>query len=227
VARLPARRDDRGVSLAELLVSMTLLLIVSAIAASTFALATRTSTTVTGRLEAVAVQRVAMDQLTRKLRLAVRVSNVAGSTAVTVADPATVTFFANDGGSGPPNRLTYRYDAPLQALVEERTATAWDATANAYLPAGPTMSRQLARGLPAGPELAYWPGRATCTAPGGAAAATWMASVPVAAVPAEDLRPCISQVRVTLAVPVAGARNGETTTLQSELWLPNQDAVVL
>lgn len=209
---------DSGATLAELLVSTVLLTIVTGVAATTFILGHRTAGTTTGRLEAVSTQRVALDQLTRKLRLAVVGSSVQKAPAVTLAAPDAVTFFANDNLTGPPTQTTFSYDGVKRALVETRTPTVWNPTSMTYDPvAGAAQSRLLARGAQA-PQFTYLPGAPGCK---DADNVTELPTAGTVGPVVGELRRCIRLIRVSVEVPVVGGRKAETTVVRSEVWLPN------
>lgn len=155
-------RDDRGTTVAEMLVAVGLITAVLAIAATALVSGQRSAAQTVARVETTDAVRVALDEMTRTLRTAVR--SGAGLTATSpaylptsalqLAGPAQVSFFAHDRPVAPgaatigPTRVTYSITAG--ALQETRLrAGTWDPATKRYAYPGPATVRTLARGLSA------------------------------------------------------------------------------
>jgi type II secretory pathway pseudopilin PulG len=139
--RLPGQ--DAGVGLAELLVTMALLSVVLAAVATVYTGALRATRVVTVRTSTSADARIAMEAMTRSLRVAVRPKGEAA--ALTLAQAGTVTFYAQlnrtGGATEPlPTKVEYSYDG---TCIYEAT----------------TPARVLSSPPPSGPFYAWDTGR--------------------------------------------------------------------
>lgn len=214
----PARphRRDTGLSLVEMMVSVTILSVLGGLLTNVALDLIRTSAGTTARLSNVDELRVAMDSLTKNLRTAVRPEQVSSGcpsscTAAFVAtSPAAVSFYAN-GGPGKVRLMTYQVvqNLPLHPgtgrLVEQvHVAAPPGGTVSTACAVGCT-ARTLATGLP-------WP--VSAGAPVFTFAESGCADFAVVVDPAD-----VACVAVDL--PVSGARDNPGTSVSATVFLPN------
>lgn len=156
-------RDDRGSTVLEVLVAAGLVLGVLTIAATALISGQRSAGQTVARGQTTDGVRVALDEMTRTLRTAVRsgaglaepATPYLPTSALQSAGATAITFFAHDRpvapGAAPigPTRVTYSITSGT--LKETRVrAGAWDATTKRYAYAAPTgTSRVLVTGLSA------------------------------------------------------------------------------
>lgn len=157
-------QDDRGTTLVEMLVAAGLISVVLAIAATALVSGQRSAAQTVARVQTTDAVRVALDEMTRTLRTAVRSGAGAvpdapapaylPTSALQSAGPSEITFFANDRPVSPgaatigPTQVTYSVIGG--ALRETRVrAGAWDPATKRYGYPGPATVRTLATGLSA------------------------------------------------------------------------------
>jgi len=137
-------RGERGYSVGELVVTMVVAALVLAGLGTVVISLTRGTTTVTATTRSSADVRLALEAMSRMLRVAFRPPGE--PSAIVAADAGTVSFYAlvdrtNGGTPPPPVLLTYSWDSTTGCLRETRTAGrrlsavsatgslyAWDAT---------------------------------------------------------------------------------------------------
>lgn len=143
------RGDDAGMTLVELTVAMVLGAIALTLMSSMFVASLRHNRTVTAKTTATADARIALEGLTRDLRVAVPLS--ASVPAMVLAGPRRVTFYAARGASSAttdplPSKVDYSVDTTKHCL--RRTITPATRAANGALswPAASAVSTCLARG---------------------------------------------------------------------------------
>jgi hypothetical protein len=134
---LRRRRDERGTSLTEVMIAGTLGVVVAAATVGVFTATVRTLRTVTVRTSETADGRIAMDQLSRELRVAVPLRG--GVAALTSATATQLTFSAlldRTGASAAadatvaPTQVSYTYAnscvwVTYTPMVLNAGATAW------------------------------------------------------------------------------------------------------
>lgn len=213
----PARRDDRGVSLVEVLVAASLALVVCVAAVSVFAGAMRSVRFVTARTNDITDARIAMEQMTRELRVAVR---PAGKTSALVsADVSSVSFYAllNRGAGAPtnvdtaPTRLDYAYDGTCVNV----TRTPMTKAAGVWSESGTGVTTCLLRTTTA-PQFAYF---ATGAIRVGAVDVPAL-TVPVGGLPLAALTG-VQSVEVTLVGRGAQTQDVAGSVLRSRVTLAN------
>lgn len=136
-------RDESGASLPELLVGMLVGSVVLAGVATVYVGSLRTTQTSTDRAAATADARVAMEAVTRRLRVAeVPPSATTPSTATALVEAAAdrVTFYASVAAPGSsadpaPTRVQYRVDTAAGCLQETLTPASGTAPGYTWLPA--------------------------------------------------------------------------------------------
>lgn len=214
--RARVRRSDAGFSLIEVLVAIVLFTALSTMLTGMVIQMLRTSSGVQSRLTNADQLRVAMDEVTKELRTAIRPEQLTSSCA-SACDaaflPSTgsqVTFYANQGDAGKARLITLRVEENLPSkpgtgrLVEEEQASAVPGGI-ASAPACGTgcVKRTLARDL-------LWPVATSVFTYADSDCATFGA--------ATDLTR-ISCVAVRL--PVKGTRDNAGTSASSTVFLPN------
>jgi type II secretory pathway component PulJ len=122
------RKDDRGVSIVELSVAMTIGALLLGVTASFFIGAMRTVRTVNASTATVADARIATEAVTRTLRVAVKPSSPSTATAIVSAGPTGVKFWALLNRSGAPTTgapqptlVEYAYSTSAKCLTESQT----------------------------------------------------------------------------------------------------------
>jgi len=130
------RPDDAGLTLIELSVAMMIFAVIATVVGVVTIGSLRASRTVTTRVNSTSDARLAMESVTRTLRVAVKPERE--SSAITLATPAAVTFYAlinrtSSTATPLPTKVEYYRDATshclMQALTPARTlipATATD-----------------------------------------------------------------------------------------------------
>lgn len=120
ISRLATRvrlGSEGGFSLAEVLVSIPIGLVLLTAVFSMMRVSTRQSANVTDRVEAIQRGRTAMERITRQLRS--QVCPATTGTALTAANSNTMTFYVDmSGGASAPEQHTLTYDANAQTLTE-------------------------------------------------------------------------------------------------------------
>lgn len=189
--RVPGQ--DRGATLAELLVSVSLLIVVSAIGSTVLIGAYRATSATTSRVQVSAEAREALQAVSRELRTAVRPS-AASTTPFIKAGGTLVQFYANDRPGSGPTEVTYSLGTDGRLTEVRRPATV---VSGAYTwPATGGVSRVLLDGLPAGAFLRYYDDKFSPTCPSGCPVPTSGSPALVDAGALKDLR----TVEVTLTV---------------------------
>lgn len=128
LARLRAAPRDAGAAgLPELLVSMVVFSVVTAAVSAVFVGIITTSRTASVRTGTTADARIAMEAMTRSLRVAVIPTGEPA--AITVADPTRVQLYSSlQRGAGQvagrPTRVTYAYDAGTRCVTETQVPAA-------------------------------------------------------------------------------------------------------
>lgn len=122
-------QGDDGMTLAELSVSMIIGTIVLAAVAAVFVGATRTSRAVNARVSTTADARVAMEAMTRGLRVAVDPPMPSAPSAFVTATTSSVKFYASVTQPGvatdpAPTLVSYQYDSVKRCLSRTRTPAA-------------------------------------------------------------------------------------------------------
>ena len=229
---------DRGSTLVETLVTTVLVVVVLAIATTALASGQRTARETVGRVESADTARVAVAELSRTLRTAVRPgpgTPAAPTLPLQVAEAGRLVLFANDRpvppaptGTGP-TRTEYRVDAATGTLVETRWAAptgSWDAGLATYAYTAAPVTRVLARSLTVpqpvlftyhesvDPVCVRTPG---CTPPALPLTGT--------ALSAAD-RAKVRAVTIALSVRTPEVRSGSRTVLRTFVVLPNGEEAV-
>ncbi len=133
----PSRRDD-GTTVVELMVAMLVSSIVLTCLVTTFVGGLATTRFATTRSDATAEAKVALESVTRKLRVAV--PPPAGGDVFVEATAHRVVFYASLGGRGAtaeplPTMVEFSVDAGLNCLVEARTPATGTAPPYVFDPA--------------------------------------------------------------------------------------------
>jgi hypothetical protein len=214
VSRLRSRAaGDAGITLVEVSVTMVLGALVLTLIGSLFMSSLRQNRTVTARTMATADARIALEGLTRDLRVAIAPN--ASTPAMIFAGPRQVTFYASRGPSTAttdprPSKVDYQIDTGAACLRRTITTAAVAGNGTVSWPAANARSTCLARGVfNAGSAqlFTYWPWSKTGTpAPtafpmsGGqvsAASLDDIASVQITLTNADTANPAVKPVRLT------------------------------
>lgn len=180
----PRRDEDRGVSLIEMIIVMTLLSLVVTLVATVFVSSLRQNRTVIAKTTSTADARIAMEALSRDLRVALPPDGA--SPAVSKAEPGHVEYYAALGASTAttdplPSRVDFSIDSTVRCLRRDITP-AVQVGANLTWPASGTVSTCVALGdvnadgsalftyLPLATVLVPNPPAFDASAPGGVAA---------------------------------------------------------
>lgn len=238
MTRLPARGDDRGMTLAETLVGAVLLIVVTALASTLLITGQRAAADTADRGESAESQRVAYDSLTRILRTATAVRLAPGTDAVPAvqhgSDGRTVTVIALPdpvaaaADQPEPSRVTFSLDA-AGVLTQTVTPAVVDIATGTFTfpaPGGPTERRRILAtrvlNSPTEPVFSYAmprsePPDTTCTVDEGCA-------VPLSATGTEastlTARESVRSIDVTLTMKAAVARDDSTVSFRSRVHLP-------
>lgn len=210
-------RSDTGVTLIEVMVGMVIFSVLGSLLAGFVISTLRTSSGTSSRISNVDELRVAMDDITKGLRTAIRPEqiNVACATACDAAflaaSSSAVTFYANHGVTGKAQLTTYRVEENLPVkpgtgrFVEERFAEAAPGGSPSTTCATGCTKRTLATGLTwpvvgADPVFAFADDHC-------AAFTTTLARADIAC--------------VVVDLPVVGARDNPGTSATATVFLPN------
>jgi hypothetical protein len=140
---LRPRTDDSGLSLAELLVAMMLSSVVFVVGGTMLNSTLRQRAFADAKTTSQADARIAVELLTRDLRVAVPEPGAGSKSAFSYASPRKITFYSQAGGSTPViSKITYEVDATSECL--RRTTTPY--TAGSF-PSSATTTRCVAPGL--------------------------------------------------------------------------------
>lgn len=219
--RKPRRFADTGAGLVEVMVGILIFSVVTGLL-TTFSIdMLKSSSATSNRLSNVDQLRVAMDELSKGFRIAVRPEQInaacAGACDISLYAPAAhaVSFYANHGDAAGPRLTTYRVeeDLPLQPgtgrlVAQHKGAATPVALTTSTCEAGCT-TRTLARGL-------TWPVPIYPFTFAGSDCATFVA--PPAVTPAA-VSASVSCVRIDLRI--AGGRDYAGTSVTSTVFLPN------
>lgn len=233
----PEERDS-GSTLVETLVTAVLVVVVLAIATTALTSGQRTARETVGRVQSADTARVAVAELSRTLRTAVRPgpgTTAAPTLAVEVAQADRLVLFAHDrpvppapAGTGP-TRTEYRIDAVAGTLVETRwaaPASAWDAGLATYAYTAAPVTRVLARGLTL-PQPAVFTYHESvdpaCVRTTGCIPAA-LALTGTALSAADRAR--VRAVSIALSVRTPEVRSGSRTALRTFVVLPNGEEAV-
>lgn len=207
-----AARGDQGFSLPELMVTIGVLSIVMTAVGTVFIGSMKSVRVVRERATTAADARIALEALTRTLRVAVRPDGEAA--ALTLATGGGVTFYTSinrtNGTADPlPSKVEYSWDGSClnEAVTPARTLTAPAATGPFYAWDTGRTSRCLLRTTVA-PAFAYFTTAAISTGGVDNAAMT----VPVGGLVSTDL-PLVQSVQVTVTSRVTGGVTSGTTVL--------------
>lgn len=199
-------RADAGLTLVELLMVMLLMAVVGTLA-STWVIGTqRTAAGFTARVDDLADARLAVERITRDLRVAIRPRNgtAAFAAGATVSD---VTFYANLT-AGPPLRVRYVLTGTgtTGQLVREQTAARGTVQPYTY-PAAPDSSMVLARSLDVSvPLLTYYDVPSSALAP-----CTSTSPAPSPCATAMPVAPSVTQLDAVGSVQVEVAVRSRST----------------
>jgi prepilin-type N-terminal cleavage/methylation domain-containing protein len=218
------RRDDRGLTLVELGVTMMIMGVIAAAATALYVGTLRTATGTQSRLEEINDGRIAVSAMSRALRTAILPSQLYDTSSTETAafieaTPWSMRFYANinnpDNSIGP-SRVTYTVTAAGE-LVETMQRPNQPVIDNRYiycdptLPGCPVSRKILARGVdPAAPIFTYYD-------PLGA-------SLTGSTLTQEQME-SIDSVDLTLTVQQRGSGGGGSTYV-NRIALPNHDAVI-
>ncbi len=206
----PDVRDDSGMSLTELLVTMMLTMVLLAVTGTVFVSTMKTVSTSRAKLTQAQDARVSLDALTLRLRVAV--PPAVGSAAFVTAAPSQVTFYAslqNGSTADPaPTLVDFRIDTTRRCLLQ--TLTLASGTAGSYTwPAASARSSCVAYGTIASLSrlFTYFPDGTSTVALGtaGTVAAADLAS--------------IGSVAIDLTIRAGTA--ARPTSVASRVTLPN------
>ena len=117
-----SRRDDEGISLAELVVTMFLGSLVLAVLASSFASARGATSGVSARTMNTKQQRVALDSLTKNLRAAVGPDAASATPPFCYARSTAVQFYANTNPGSGATLVRYSVDAAGNLIEQQQPA---------------------------------------------------------------------------------------------------------
>lgn len=220
--RLRVRRDDTGAGLVEVMVGMAIFSLLSGLLATFSISLIRKGAGTTNRVTSVNALRVAMDEISKGLRIAVRPEQLnsactaVGCDVTLYAPSATsVTFYANHGDAAKARLTTYTVEEDLPKspgtarLVAQLTAPSTPATLAVPTCTTGCVSRTLARGL-------VWPVPATPFTYAGSSCSGFAA--PTSPTPSAV---STSVACVAIDLRVKGARDNAGTSVTSTVFLPN------
>lgn len=216
----PRRDDDRGVSLIELIIVMALLSLVMTLVATVFISSLREGQTVSAKTTSTADARIAMEALSRDLRVAISPDGT--SPAISTAEPRRVTYYAALGASSAttdplPSLVDFGIDTTARCLRRSITPAVLVGSTLTW-PAAGTVSTCVARGdinATGGPLFTYLP-LATVLVPDPPP----FDSTPPGGVVSSDLSK-IASVQITLAVTDAQLAAVAPTLVQGQVSLIN------
>jgi prepilin-type N-terminal cleavage/methylation domain-containing protein len=114
--------EDAGLSLAELLVAMTVSSVLLVVGGAMLNSSLREREVTDGKTTSQADARIAMELLTRDLRVAVPAPGSAAQSVFAFAAPRKIVFYSQSGGATPVvARITYEVDAASNCLRRTRT----------------------------------------------------------------------------------------------------------
>lgn len=201
-------RDDEGFTLAELMVTMMLLGIITSI---TVAAAMQTSRTVvqeSTRLDSLAIATVGMNDLTKTVRAGteIQVLSAPNLPAFAAVGPESMTLYVNLGPI--PSKVTYTVDGNRELI--EQTTKANPSSGPYWTFSGTPTTITMARKIPTGsaqPLFTYYDGNGDVVAPTGSTDPTVLAT--------------IERVGISLTVQANGIANVPAVTLTNKVALPN------
>ncbi len=206
------RRGEAGFSLPELMVTIGVFSIVMTAVGTVFVGSLKSVRVVRERTVTAADARIALEAVTRSLRVAVRPDGEAA--AITLATGSSLTFYSVINRSGTtadplPSKVEYAWDGTClnEAVTPARTLTAPAAGGPFYAWDTGRTSKCLVR-TTAAPAFAYF---TTPQISSGGVDVSPM-TVPVGGLSATDLG-LVQSVQVTVAVQVTGAVTGGTTVM--------------
>jgi hypothetical protein len=217
IARL--RREERGQSVVELLVAMSIGMATIVAVFGLVDLAMKQTGDTQGRIQANRAGRLALDTITRALRS--QVCRDGATPAVAQADGTSITFYADFSDGAPPayqriQKRRVRYDATTRRLWED-TWLPTGAAPIAY-PATPTRSTVLADGIvpatagaPIFTYYAYTAGNTTTGTPG----------TPTQALAAPSTVTQLASI-ARIGIAYTAQANGSGTSTASEMSLQDQ-----
>ena len=211
------RRDDRGITLAELLVTMTLLAIMSAIIVSFMSTISRSFTEDAAATDSTNVAASGMNELTRVIRSGTELRLTGGGTvnapvfiAATGNDVTLYAYIDTNSATPAPVKVRFSIDSQRR-LVETRwnattTTTPWEFVAVAT----PSYSRIVARSIPVGsvPMFTYLDVLGHVLTP---ASGTFTTT---------ELK-TIAAVQIELTVQADGTDRANPVTIRNAVSLPN------
>lgn len=198
------RGDDAGVTLIELVVSMTLMTLVGAMSLTFFVGSSRSTERTTADSQNVAQARFALSTVIDLLRLADSPTSPGGTDRFVSVSATGVTFYSNDNGNrsgtGPrtaPEKVLL--DLTGNRLVEKDYAPTTPGGATSTYPSTATATRILVTALATGSAFAYTDDQANpTTSPASVAAVTVTLVVP--AVPGGESQTLVSTAAITGAL---------------------------
>lgn len=215
-------RKDTGAGLVEVLVGVVIFSLVTGLLVTFSVDMIRKGSGTTNRLNNTDQLRVAMDEISKGLRIAVRPEQLntscTGACDVALYAPTatSVVFYANHGDAAGPRLTTYRIEQDPQVAGTGRVVATLKAAATPVALSGTSSacttgcaSRTLARGL-------AWPVPATPFAYAGSSCSGFAA--PPAGTPAAV---STSVACVAVDLRIAGTRDNPGTSVTSTVFLPN------
>jgi len=211
--RLVRATDDQGLSMTELLITMMIASILMIAMGTMFVSGLRQNRTVTGKTTSTADARIAMEAMTRALRVATIPPGQ--SAAVVSATPTAVSFYSSIGASTQttdpkPSLVTFRIDTTNRCLWREVTPATVVGTTWTW-PTANKVQSCVARGDIASPLFTYFPVNADGTIDTTAFATTALSS---------NLGN-LAAVGLSLSVTDTANPGVKPTTLQDQVTLIN------
>jgi Tfp pilus assembly protein PilW len=205
--RLRAVRGDRGLTLAELMVTMVLMGVVGTIMVSTVIAVTRAVTHNQANADSVDVARIGMNRLTMDIRagMSIQRSGLADAPAMAEIAPNRLTVYASLGAV--PTKITYSINSNRELIEQWYTG---NAASNPYWTFSTTSrTTVIARKIPTTSAALFTYYDST------GAALTNQTST------AEADLSLVRSVRIALTVDIDPARGGGPVTISNTVVLPN------
>ena len=200
------RHDDRGLTLAELMVTMVLMAIVGSVMLTAVVSVTKTVTRNQANSDSVDVARVGMNRMAKSIRSGMEIvrSGTSNQPALDEIGPNKMIVFASLGAS--PTETTYTIDASRNLIETKRVA---GGTSPYWTFTGAGVATTIASKIPSGAPALF-----VFLDGSGVALATQTSTD-------ELVLAQVRQVRITLTVDVDPTRGGGPVTLTNTVVLPN------